>query len=175
MRQTALDRRRRCQAVIPDLAVLFPNGYVHYAAGGVLIGLSVAIIYLATSQFAGASTFLESTLSYVSDLPRFNEGTILATRDWRVVFTLGIVTGALAYTVLVAGSWWTTEVEWWRLLAGGVLVGVGTRIGGGCTSGHGVCGVGSASRTSLANVATFVCIGIGTALVMQAAGYGVTP
>lgn len=154
--------------MIPE--VLFPNGVVHYALGGGLIGLGVAAIYLATSHPVGASTFLETTLSYVSGLPRFNQPTYLASRDWRVVFTLGIVVGAAGYTLLVAGTWWTTDVQWWRLLGGGVLVGVGTRLGGGCTSGHGICGVASVSSASLVNVATFVLIGIGTALSVQAMG-----
>ncbi|ELZ29534.1 transporter component, partial [Halogeometricum pallidum JCM 14848] len=53
-------------------ADLFPRGVTQYAAGGLLIGLGVTVIYLGTGIIAGASTFLESTLSYVSDVPRFN-------------------------------------------------------------------------------------------------------
>ncbi|MBV0903008.1 YeeE/YedE family protein [Haloarcula salina] len=152
---------------------LFPNGIARYAIGGALIGGGVAFIYLSTGIIAGASTFLESTLSYVSSVPRFNRGSYVASRDWRVVFTLGIVLGAAVYAVGWQGGAWTTDVQWWRLLGGGVLVGVGTRLGKGCTSGHGVCGVGSMSRTSLVNVATFMAIAIGTAQLVQA--LGVTP
>jgi hypothetical protein len=155
------------------LATLFPNGWVPYLAGGVLIGLGTALIYAFTSIPAGASTFLESTLSYVSDLPRFNRPSYLASRDWRVVFTAGIVLGALAYTLTLGDGLWTTRVDTWRLFAGGILVGVGTRIGKGCTSGHGICGVGSRSRTSLVNVATFLLVAIGTAQLVAA--LGVTP
>ena len=158
--------------ITPLLAAgdLFPRGVVHYAIGGVLIGLGTAIIYLGTGIIAGASTFLESTLSYVSDLPRFNRFKYIQSRDWRVVFTLGIVAGAAVYAVLLQGGIWTTEVQWWRLLGGGFLVGVGTRLGKGCTSGHGVCGVGSGSRTSIVNVVTFMAIAIGTAQLVQALG-----
>ena len=152
---------------------LFPRGVLQYAIGGVLIGLGTAIIYLGTGIIAGASTFLESTLSYVSDLPRFNRFKYVQSRDWRVVFTLGIVAGAAVYAVLFQGSIWTTDVQWWRLLGGGFLVGVGTRLGKGCTSGHGVCGVGSGSQTSIVNVATFMLVAIGTAQLVQAVG--VTP
>jgi hypothetical protein len=67
----------------------------------------------------------------------------------------------------------TTEVQPWRLFGGGVLVGIGTRIGKGCTAGHGVCGLGSASRTSLVNVVLFVGVAIVTAAVVAA--LGVTP
>ncbi|WP_424005279.1 YeeE/YedE family protein (plasmid) [Haloarcula salina] len=154
-------------------AELFPHGIARYAIGGALIGGGVAFIYLSTGIIAGASTFLESTLSYVSSVPRFNRGSYVASRDWRVVFTLGIVLGAAVYAVGWQGGAWTTDVQWWRLLGGGILVGVGTRLGKGCTSGHGVCGVGSMSRTSLVNVATFMAIAIGTAQLVQA--LGVTP
>ena len=151
-------------------AELFPNGIARYAIGGALVGGGVAIIYLATGIIAGASTFLDSTLSYVSRVPRFNRGPYVATRDWRVVFTVGIALGAAVYAVVWQGGAWTTEVQWWRLLGGGVLVGIGTRLGKGCTSGHGVCGVGSLSGTSIVNVATFMAVAIGTAQLVAALG-----
>jgi len=157
------------------LEAAFPNGIARYALGGVLVGLGVVAIYLGTGITAGASTFLESTLSYVSGQSRF--GTYRASRDWRVVFTVGIVFGAAVYAVgfqgqpwSLAGSGWTTAVSPWRLFVGGVLVGVGTRLGKGCTSGHGICGVGSVSRTSLVGVATFLVVAIVTANVVAALG-----
>ncbi len=171
---------------------LFPNHIWHYLVGGIFIGLGVSVIYLGTGITAGASTFLESTLSYVSKLSRLQQYRFVTSRDWRVVFTFGIILGAGLYAVtfqsgLVSSSlhqpathgqlhevggltYWTTEVSWWRLLGGGVLIGIGTRLGKGCTSGHGVCGVGSLSQTSIANVATFMIVAIGTALLVQAAG-----
>jgi hypothetical protein len=160
-------------ALPPWLAALFPEGVVSYAVGGLFVGVGVAVVYLGTGITAGASTFLETTLSYVSDLPRFNRGPYLASRDWRLTFTLGIVLGAAVYAVTLGPGGWTTAVQPWRLLVGGVLVGVGTRVGKGCTSGHGVCGVGSLSSTSLANVATFLVVAVGTAQLVAA--LGVTP
>lgn len=162
-------------ALTPLLALgeFFPRGILPYLLGGLLVGLGAAVIYLATGIIAGASTFLESTLSYVSDVPRFNRFRYVQSRDWRLVFTAGIVSGAALYTVLFQGSLWATDVQWWRLLGGGVLVGIGTRLGKGCTSGHGVCGVGSLSNTSIVNVVTFLAIAIGTAHVVGA--LGVTP
>lgn len=184
------------QLVDPGLVdTLFPNGISHYAIGGMLVGLGVAVIYLGTGIIAGASTFLESTLSYVSRVDRFQQGRFVRSRDWRLLFTGGIVLGALLYTLTfqsglvtntvqpgattgelrdVGGlTIWVTEVQPWRLFAGGVLIGIGTRVGKGCTSGHGVCGVGSLSRTSIVNVATFMTLAIATALVVQS--LGVTP
>ncbi|ACV49472.1 protein of unknown function DUF395 YeeE/YedE (plasmid) [Halomicrobium mukohataei DSM 12286] len=171
-------------------AELFPNGIGRYAVGGLLVGLGAVVIYVGTGIPAGASTFLESTLSYVSDQSRFQQ--YVGSRDWRVVFTLGIVLGGLAFAATVQSglvstalyqtgttgqlyevggvTLWTTNVQPWRLFVGGVLVGIGTRVGKGCTSGHGVCGVGSASKTSLVGVATFLTVAIGTAQVVAALG-----
>ncbi|GAA0305397.1 putative membrane protein YedE/YeeE [Halarchaeum rubridurum] len=151
---------------------LFPRGILPYLVGGLLVGLGATIIYLSTGIIAGASTFLESTLSYVSGVERFNRYKYVQSRDWRVVFTLGIIAGAALWGFVLAPdpSAWTTDVQWWRLLGGGVLVGIGTRLGKGCTSGHGVCGVGSLSETSLVNVATFMAFAIGTAQLVAALG-----
>jgi len=156
--------------ILVALDAFFPRGVLPYLLGGLLVGLGVAIIYLGTGITAGASTFLESTLSYVSNVSRFNRFTYVQSRRWRVVFTAGIVSGAAVYALVFQGGVWTTDVQWWRLLGGGFLVGVGTRLGKGCTSGHGVCGVGSLSNTSLVNVATFLAIAIGTAQLVQALG-----
>ncbi len=176
--------------VLLSAAELFPNGVSRYAVGGLLVGLGALVIYVGTGIPAGASTFLESTLSYVSDQSRFQQ--YVGSRDWRVLFTLGIVLGGTLFAATVqsgvvttslyeAGSTgelyevagvtlWSTAVQPWRLFLGGILVGVGTRIGKGCTSGHGVCGVGSASKTSLVGVATFITVAIGTAQVVAALG-----
>ncbi|WP_255169806.1 YeeE/YedE family protein [Natrononativus amylolyticus] len=156
------------ELIVAVLSEPFPNGISHYAIGGLLVGLGVVVIYLGTGVAAGASTFLESTLSYGSKLPRFQR--YAPSRDWRVVFTLGIVAGAAVYAIALGEGVWTTDVQWWRLLLGGVLIGVGTRLGKGCTSGHGVCGVGSASSASFVGVITFLLIAIGTAHLVQAAG-----
>ncbi len=169
---------------------LFPNGISRYAVGGILVGFATALIYLGTGIPAGASTFLESTLSYVSDQSRFQQ--YVSSRDWRVVFTLGIVGGAAIYALtfqsglLTSGLYatgttgqlrdvggvtvWLTDVQPWRLFVGGVLVGIGTRIGKGCTSGHGICGVGSVSRTSLVGVVTFLLVAVVTANLVAAMG-----
>lgn len=154
--------------LVPE--VLFPRGVAQYVLGGGLIGLGIALIYLGTGIMAGASTFLESTLSYVSSLQRFNRPKYLSSRSWRVIFTVGIIIGAAISALLFQDGLWITDVQWWRLFGGGILVGIGTRIGKGCTSGHGICGVGSRSRASLANVAVFLMIAIGTAQIVQAIG-----
>lgn len=169
---------------------LFPNGISHYVVGGLLVGLGTVLIYVGTGIPVGASTFLESTLSYVSDRSRFHR--YVGSRDWRLVFTAGIILGAAAFAATVQSGFvssslydpgpseqlyevagltlWTTDVQPWRLFAGGILVGIGTRVGKGCTSGHGVCGVGSASKSSIVGVLTFLAVAIGTALAVAAVG-----
>jgi uncharacterized membrane protein YedE/YeeE len=176
--------------VLQMAAELFPNGISRYAVGGLLVGLGVVVIYIGTGIAAGASTFLESTLSYVSGQSRFQQ--YVGSRDWRVVFTLGIILGGTLFAATIqsevlttslyqAGSTgelyevggvtlWLTNVQPWRLFIGGILVGIGTRIGKGCTSGHGVCGVGSASKTSIVGVVTFLAVAIGTAQLVAALG-----
>lgn len=63
-----------------------------------------------------------------------------------------------------------TSVQWWRLALGGFLVGFGTRLSKGCTSGHGISGLASLSATSLYAVMTFLAVGIITAILVQALG-----
>jgi uncharacterized membrane protein YedE/YeeE len=154
-------------------AELFPRGIAQYAVGGVLVAAGIGVIYIGTAIIPGNSTFLETTLSYVSDRSRFQRARYLASRDWRVVFAVSIVLGAAVWGLVLDPGVFLTEVQPWRLFGGGILVGIGTRLGKGCTAGHGVCGLGSASRTSLVNVALFVGVAIATAAVVAA--LGVTP
>ncbi|MFB6134213.1 MAG: YeeE/YedE family protein [Halanaeroarchaeum sp.] len=147
---------------------LFPRGYEQYVLGGALIGIGVSIIYGLTAIIPGSSTWLESTLSYVSADSRFDQ--YVPSRSWRNVFTLGMVSGGVLYVVLVTGDTYQTGVQWYRLLVGGFFVGVGTRLGKGCTTGHGICGIASRSPTSIANVLTFLAVGIATASIVHSLG-----
>ena len=149
----------------------FPRGIGQYVIGGAFIGIGVSLIYLLTGIVPGSSTFLESTLTYVSSVERFAQ--YESSRAWRNVFTLGMISGGALYAIFVVGAVWTTEVQWYRLLAGGFLVGVGTRVGKGCTTGHGICGIASRAPASIANVLVFLGVGILTATLVSVAG--VTP
>lgn len=151
------------------IETLFPNGITSYALGGLMVGLGVLFIYFLTAKIPGASTFLESSLSYISDKKRFEKYT--DSRGWRITFTSGIILGALVHTILFRqGGFWTTEVSALRLFFGGILVGIGTRIGKGCTSGHGVNGIGSLSKASFAGVISFLGAAIITAQTITALG-----
>ena len=152
----------------------FPLGIFPYLAGGVLIGLGVSYIYISTGLHATQSSFFSTTLSYVTKIPYFQQRRYLDSRGWRVTFAVGVILGALIYTITLAPEgFFTTSIQWWRLLLGGFLVGFGTRLSEGCTSGHGISGLASLSTTSLYAVITFLAVGILTALLVQ--GMGVIP
>jgi hypothetical protein len=117
--------------------------------GGALIGLASAILLLANGRIAGISGILGQAL-----WPSPGES-----RIWRLAFLIGLPVGASlsglwsgALTVQIAASPLA-------LVAAGVLVGFGTRLGSGCTSGHGVCGISRGSPRSIAATATFMAVG----------------
>ena len=111
--------------------------------GGLLIGLAVALMLLLNGRVAGISGILGGLLT-------------LRTGEtfWRAAFVAGLVLGALAY-VSAADVPVAVVAPLPAVVAGGLLVGFGTRLGSGCTSGHGLCGVARLSRRSVAATATF--------------------
>jgi uncharacterized membrane protein YedE/YeeE len=153
---------------------MFPLGIYPYILGGLIIGVGVSFVYLTTGLHATQSSLFSTTISYFSKIPYFQRKTYLDSREWRLYFAVGVILGALIYTVIVSpDGFWTTSVQWWRLLIGGFLVGFGTRLSSGCTSGHGISGIASLSTTSLYAVITFIVVGIITAHAFQF--LGVTP
>ena len=125
--------------------------------GGVLIGLSAALLWLGTGRIAGISGIFGSLLA-----PSRGETV------WRVAFIAGLVAAPLLYAgaggllpeiVLPSSSA--------VVIAGGLLVGLGTRLGGGCTSGHGVCGLARLSTRSLAATIVFMASGFATVFVVR--------
>lgn len=143
---------------------LFPLGWAHYLAGGLLIGLGVAWLFLSTGRIGGMSTVFSSTWSWVSRASFFQQARFVDSRAWRLVYAAGLVLGA--------ALWWftlgervpmSTGLPWWQLLLGGALVGYGARLGNGCTSGHGICGLGSLQGPSLVAVLTFMATAFLTA------------
>ena len=121
-------------------------------AGGVLIGLAAALLLLLNGRIAGISGIVSGLLKPV-------RGDI----DWRVAFVLGLLLAPLLWTLFAVLPAPQIDASWGALVVAGLLVGVGTRYGGGCTSGHGVCGLARLSARSL--VATLVFIGAGVATV----------
>jgi hypothetical protein len=150
---------------------MFPLGIEPYLVGGLIVGIGVSLIYVLTGLHATQSSFFTTTLSWFSKLAHFQENRNLDERDWRVTLALGVVSGALIYTFTLSPSGlWVTKVELWRLALGGLLIGLGTRLSNGCTSGHGISGLASLSTTSLYAVLTFMGFGIITAHLLELVG-----
>ena len=116
--------------------------------GGLLIGLAVALMLLLNGRIAGVSGSVGGLVN-----PKAGD------TGWRAAFVVGLPLGALAYILLAGGP---TPVDVLAsppaILIGGLLVGFGTRMGSGCTSGHGLCGLSLLSRRSV--VATAVFFGV---------------
>jgi len=147
---------------------LFPNGWWHYLLGGLLIGAGVSVLFLTTGLVGGASTFFSSTCSYFSRLGFFQQPRLVGSRDWRVVYALGMLLGALVVALVTHPP--ATGILWWQLLIGGFIGGFGARLGNGCTSGHGVCGLASLQLPSLVAVMTFLGTGFLTAYLVTRIG-----
>ncbi len=142
-------------------------------AGGALIGLAAALFVLFNGRIAGISGVLGGLL-------RPKAGDV----GWRLAFVMGLMAALVLYQLLVLlpASRWLTVSEYTRLVSltlhqidagtltlivAGLLVGIGTRYGAGCTSGHGVCGLSRFSVRSLVATLTFMAAGFVTVYVMR--------
>jgi uncharacterized protein len=143
----------------PALLSLFPRGWAHYLAGGALIGAGVSLIYVSTGAAAGTSSFFSASWSWASGLSFFRQPKWRLERGWRLLYAAGLIAGALLWR-LETGTSLATAVAPWRLLAGGLLAGFGARLSGGCTAGHGICGIASLKRESFVAVPVFLLTAI---------------
>ena len=129
-------------------------------AGGVLIGLSAVLLLWLNGRIAGVSGIAGGVL--------FPQRGDVA---WRVLFLSGLVAAGGLYMAFVPGaSLPRTDFPRAGLVIAGLLVGFGTRMGGGCTSGHGVCGLGRLSPRSLAAVAMFMATAMVTTFAVRHLG-----
>ena len=125
-------------------------------AGGILIGLATALLLLANGRVAGISGILGGLL-------RPSRGDIA----WRVTFILGLFVAPLVWLTMGAMPPAQIDHSPALLAVGGLLVGIGTRFGNGCTSGHGVCGIARLSPRSLLATACFLAAGFVTVYVVR--------
>jgi uncharacterized membrane protein YedE/YeeE len=116
--------------------------------GGGLIGLSAAILLAVNGRLAGISGIMAGLVP-----PARDDAT------WRVLFIIGLFGGAGGWLAVTGGPVVAFDVGWPILVIGGLLTGIGTRIGAGCTSGHGVCGLARLSPRSIVATLTFVIVG----------------
>ena len=143
----------------PDAAPLAGLG------GGVLIGLSAALMLLGVGRIAGVSG-IAARATGISD------SSMRKSSAW--LFLIGLPVGALIVMAL-AGDMQPGFASPLVLVIAGLLVGAGTRLGSGCTSGHGVCGMSRLSPRSLVATATFMATGFATVAIMNAMGLEVLP
>lgn len=136
--------------------------------GGLFIGAASVLLLLATGRIAGISGIAGQILPYkASETP------------WRLAFVIGLVAAPIAVYLLSSGMYLFTgtapslsptitfQASPWLLALAGLLVGFGTRLGSGCTSGHGICGMARLSKRSLAATLTFILFGVATLYVAR--------
>ena len=122
--------------------------------GGAIIGAAAALFAVLNGRIAGVSGIL-------GGLARPQAGDV----SWRIAFVAGLVAAPLA--LLAALPEIRVDASFPALAAAGLLVGIGTRYGGGCTSGHGVCGISRASPRSIAATVAFMATGFATVFVAR--------
>ena len=134
------------------------NAFTPWSAviGGVVIGLAAALLVLVNGRIAGISGIVgECCARAPGDL------------RWRLAFLAGLILAPLAYALVDALPPATIEAGYPVLIAAGLLVGIGTRLGGGCTSGHGVCGLSRLSPRSVIATLSFMAAGFVTVFVVR--------
>ena len=148
---------------------------IHWAmAGAVIAVITLSLLFLANRRL-GLSTTFEDICSLAVPLPYFQRKAVLSGRGWRLPFTAGLLLGGFLSAVL-GGGWSPTmalgvfdqrigfgvagKLAW--MFAGGVFIGFGTRLGNGCTSGHGIFGLSNLELSSLVTTLAFMAGGIAT-------------
>lgn len=134
------------------------NGFV----GGLLIGLSGAVMLLGAGRIAGVSGLAARTLGLASGAPR----------SLAALFVVGLPVGAIAIAAITGGIEARFPPSLALLAVAGLITGFGTRLGSGCTSGHGVCGISRLSPRSIVATLTFMAAGMVTVAIVNAVGGG---
>lgn len=124
--------------------------------GGLLIGVAVSILLLVNGKIAGISGILGQALSIN-----------IKANSWRIAFLLGLVISPLVYGLFYPLPPFKLSGNSLTIIAAGLLVGFGTRLGNGCTSGHGVCGVARLSVRSIIATITFIAFGMLTVFFIR--------
>lgn len=131
-----------------------PSTWLASLLGGALIGVASALVLLAHGRIAGISGIAGGLLQRATP-----------DRAWRLAFLGGLVAAGAVAAIAAPGAIGPPVRALGAVLVAGLLVGFGTRLGGGCTSGHGVCGLSRGSGRSVVAVATFMTTGAITAII----------
>ena len=141
----------------------FPNAMpVEGFMGGLLIGFAAAIMLLGLGRIAGVSG-MAARATGIADTG--------APRNVAIAFVVGLPLGALLIAQTVGAVNVSFPASIWPLIIGGLLVGYGTRLGSGCTSGHGVCGLSRLSPRSMVATGMFMASGFVTVGLLRAGGW----
>ena len=131
---------------------------LHSFLGGLLIGLGVIIFFISTGRLAGVSGI---AFNVISNNNRFTN----------ILFLIGLIIGPIVYKFFISNNIpFLINNSYFIIIIGGLLVGLGTKIGSGCTSGHGVCGISRFSIRSILATILFIFSGVITVLIMQLSG-----
>jgi uncharacterized protein len=142
----------------------FPNAMpAEGLIGGLLIGLAAALMLLGSGRIAGISGIAARGLM-------LSKSSLPVSSAW--LFVGGLILGALAVQTFIGPIEASFPPSTTLLVAGGLIVGFGTRMGSGCTSGHGVCGMSRLSPRSLIATATFILSGVIAVAIANAFGWG---
>ena len=134
-----------------------PQAWLSALAGGMLIGLAAAMLMLFSGRVAGISGVLGGLV-----FDRKPGDT-----TWRSVFIVGLLIGPVIAASAGLTRAVTMPTSWLLIAAAGLLVGYGTRLGNGCTSGHGICGMARFSKRSFVATATFMGFGFITVFIVR--------
>jgi len=132
------------------------QAWIMALAGGLLIGGSSLVMLAVLGRIAGISGILAGCLTSETD------------GLWRFLFVAGLIAGPLLFrTFSGMDAPLPSEAGWPLTIVAGLLVGFGTRLGGGCTSGHGICGIGRLSIRSISATLTFMVLGFVTVFIVR--------
>jgi hypothetical protein len=132
--------------------------------GGVFIGIAVILYFISTGKLAGVSGIVYNV---------FNNGVISSKQRFsNLLFLIGLVLGPLFYSIILQSNISfkiTSSIP--LIVLGGILVGLGTKIGSGCTSGHGICGISRFSIRSIVATVFFMFLAMATVLLLKLLGF----
>ncbi|WNO61962.1 YeeE/YedE family protein [Rheinheimera sp. MMS21-TC3] len=123
--------------------------------GGSLIGLGALMLFIFSGRIAGISGIASNLLFSAQQ------------RGWRLAFVVGLIVGPLAFGLIKPDFAFTTVELGWPVIIAGLLVGLGTGWGSGCTSGHGICGMSRLSPRSILSTILFMLVGIIVATLLH--------
>lgn len=129
---------------------MITNDYLMAIFGGAFIGMAATMLLWLNGRIAGISGIMNGAFS-----KQWHEA------GWRIAFIVGLIAGGLLYQWATGASLIErNNFPTWMTVVAGLLVGYGTRMGGGCTSGHGICGISRLSKRSIVATTTFVLAGM---------------